>query len=84
MNAYENIGYACRKLNCSLAGKSWFTYKLSTGAGIPEAINYLWYQYQNNLFTSTDDIDITELARVYYRLSKFSELSSLNLFTKAD
>lgn len=59
MNGYTNIGYACRKLNCSLAGKSWFNYKLSNGIGISEAGNYLYYKYQNKLFSSIDTLDST-------------------------
>ena len=85
MNAYATIGYNCLKLSCSLNGSSWFNYDAPSGVGIPDAINYLNYKYQNKLFQSTaSDFDITSLARTFYRLSKFPELQSLDLVTKGD
>ena len=53
--------------------------------GIYEVVAELYYKYQNKLFYSDDNtFDYSDLAHNFMLLSKFSELSALNLATKAD
>ena len=70
MNAYALISYACLKLNCSLDGRTWLSYKLSNGIGIPEAISYLYEKYEYR----PDILNEPYFANVLYRLSRLPEL----------
>lgn len=49
-----------------------------------DAINYLYNCYVSKCFTSYSGIDYTVLAKSFYHLNQFTELSSLNLLTKGD
>lgn len=88
MNALTNIGYCAQKLGVTFNGgtKSFVSFKISTfNVGIYEAAQLLYTKYTTNGFVSYGTSnDYSKLARVFYRLSKFTDLSALGLFTKGD
>ena len=86
MEALTLIGYAASRLGVTFGSSTFMNYKRpDINVGIYEVVAELYYKYQNNLFYSDDNtFDYSDLAHNFLLLSKFSELSALNLATKGD
>ena len=86
LQALTLIGYGAARLGVTFGSYTFMNYKRpDINIGIYEVVAELYYKYQNKLFYSDDNtFDYSDLAHNFMLLSKFSELSALNLATKAD
>ena len=86
IEALSLIAYSAARLGVTLGSSTFLSYvRPDINVGMYQVVAELYYKYQNKLFYSDDNtFDYSDLAHNFMLLSKFSELSSLNLATKAN